>query len=74
MRHLYPIVTTPDLGSPKVPARVEDWPGLAPPVHTGLFTEENLRALFDRYGFEPVLRLPPRKTGMKLLFRLASAS
>lgn len=70
----YAFVTTPDLGSPKVPARVEDWPGFAPPVHTGLFTEENLRALFDRYGFEPVLRLPPRKTGMKLLFRLASAS
>ncbi len=65
-------VTTPDLGSPNVPTPVGRWPGFAPPVHTGLFTEENLRTLFHRYGFRPVLRLPPRKTGMKLLFRLES--
>lgn len=67
-------ITTPDLGSRNLPARIEQWPGFAPPVHTGLFTEENLCALFDRYGFKPVLRLPPRRTGMKLLFRLEPAA
>lgn len=67
-------ITTPDLGSPNVPATVEEWPGFAPPVHTGLFTESNLCALFERYGLKLVRRLPPRKTGMKLLFRLDAQS
>lgn len=62
-------ITTPDLSSPNVPANVADWPGFAPPAHVGLFTENNLLRLFRSYGFEPVRKLPDRKTGLKVLFR-----
>ncbi|HTT07959.1 MAG TPA: class I SAM-dependent methyltransferase [Gammaproteobacteria bacterium] len=62
-------ITTPDLGSPNLPANVADWAGFSPPVHVGLFTEGNLRQLFDQYGFALVKKFPIRKTGMKLLFQ-----
>src|SRR3990172_403366 len=46
----YVYINTCDLGSPRLPKNVADWGGVAPPVHTGLFMESNLRALFERYG------------------------
>jgi 2-polyprenyl-3-methyl-5-hydroxy-6-metoxy-1,4-benzoquinol methylase len=62
-------ITTPDLSNPRVPVNPADWLGFAPPAHVGLFTRANLQALFARYGFEVVRVLPPRKTGVKVLFQ-----
>lgn len=44
-------ITTPDIGHPAVPAKVVDWPVLAPPHHVQFFTQDSITKLFINYGF-----------------------
>lgn len=65
----YAYVTTPDCGSRRRPAAIEDWEMVSPPVHVQLFNAANLASLFQRYGFGVAKRFRDRKTGLKVLFR-----
>lgn len=62
------LITTPDLGSPRVPADVRAWDVFGPPYHVQFFRRDNLRRLFDRHGFAERRVLPDRKAGLKVLF------
>ena len=65
-------LTTPDLGSPRVPADVTRWDVFGPPVHIQFFTESVLARLLERFGLVPVRRIAdPRGAGLKMLFRRA---
>ena len=62
------LITTPDLGSPRVPADVTQWDVFGPPYHVQFFRRSNLALLFERYGFSEREVLPDRKAGLKVLF------
>lgn len=62
------LITTPDIGSPKVPQPVAEWDVFGPPYHVQFFDQHNLARLFERYGFRALARLPDNKTGLKMLF------
>ena len=62
-------ITTPDLGSPRVPANVLDWDVFNPPRHVQFFQESNLVDLFAQHGFAFVKRFADPKTGLRVLFR-----
>ena len=63
-------ITTPDLGSPRVPGDVTQWDVFGPPVHIQFFTGTTLSRLFGRVGLLPVRRVAnPRGAGLKMLFR-----
>jgi 2-polyprenyl-3-methyl-5-hydroxy-6-metoxy-1,4-benzoquinol methylase len=64
-------VSSPDAGHPLVPANIADWDQVAPPEHIQLFTRENARILFARYGFTLAKAYPNKKPGLSLLFRRA---
>ena len=63
------LITTPDLGSPKVPTPVTDWDVFGPPYHVQFFKRDNLTRLFAGCGFGAVRCYPDRKAGLKMLFR-----
>ncbi len=65
--HVY--VTTPDIGSRRVPAPVTGWDVFVPPNHVRFFNESNLARLFGDYGFAVARRVPDSKAGLKMLFR-----
>ncbi len=66
-------ITTPDIGSPRVPADVTRWDVFGPPYHVQFFDERALATLFARYGFTTLRRFPDRKAGLKMLFRREAA-
>jgi 2-polyprenyl-3-methyl-5-hydroxy-6-metoxy-1,4-benzoquinol methylase len=64
-------VSSPDAGHALVPANIADWDQVAPPEHIQLFTRENARILFARYGFTLAKAYSNKKPGLSLLFRRA---
>ena len=65
----YLFVGSPDAGHKLVPANIAEWNQVAPPEHIQLFSRENARILFARYGFTLVKAYPNKKPGLSLLFR-----
>jgi SAM-dependent methyltransferase len=65
--HLF--VGSPDAGHRLVPANIAEWDQVAPPEHIQLFSRENARILFARYGFTLVKAYPNKKPGLSLLFK-----
>lgn len=65
----YAYVTTPDIGSPRVPADLATWDVFSPPRHVQFFQEHNLARLFETYGFRQVKRYRDGKAGLKVLFQ-----
>ncbi|MGB1883265.1 MAG: class I SAM-dependent methyltransferase [Gammaproteobacteria bacterium] len=63
------LITTPDLGSPRVPTPVTDWDVFGPPYHVQFFDRDNLALLFERAGFSEVRVYGDKKAGLKMLFR-----
>ncbi len=62
-------VTTPNIGSCRVPVDVTAWDVFEPPTHVHFFRESNIRLLFGRKRLTLVRRYSDRKAGLKLLFR-----
>ena len=63
-------ITTPDIGSHRIPDNVTDWNMFSPPLHIQFFNENSLTSLMTRYGFTPIRRISDRQgTGLKMLFK-----
>jgi 2-polyprenyl-3-methyl-5-hydroxy-6-metoxy-1,4-benzoquinol methylase len=63
----YAYITTPDLGHPKVPENIIEWPMLCPPIHVQHFTQKTVNILFNRYGFKVVKFYRHKKPGLIFL-------
>jgi 2-polyprenyl-3-methyl-5-hydroxy-6-metoxy-1,4-benzoquinol methylase len=63
----YAYITTPDLGHPKVPENIIEWPMLCPPIHVQHFTRKTVDILFNRYDFEIVRFYTHKKPGLIFL-------
>jgi 2-polyprenyl-3-methyl-5-hydroxy-6-metoxy-1,4-benzoquinol methylase len=68
--HVY--LTTPDIGSPGVPADVTAWDVFTPPVHVQFFDEATLTRALAGFDFVSVKRYADKKDGLKMLFRKAA--
>lgn len=63
----YAYITTPDLGHPKVPEDITKWSMLCPPIHVQHFTQNTVKQLFKRYGFEIIRFYKHKKPGLIFL-------